>query len=73
MSEEIKACPFCGSDANYHEQIRTDGQCHYTVGFVCCNRIGCLCGTVDMIVDGHYGITTTKEDVIKIWNRRVQK
>ena len=71
LMEEIKSCPFCGSEAKYLEYQKMDGNISYTVGMVCCDSCGCGCRTRDVIIDGYYGATTTKEDVIKLWNRRV--
>lgn len=66
--ENLKSCPFCGnSNVKYKESYQSDGNCSYKVGFIVCD---CGIRTDDLIVDGYYGETTTKEDVYKIWNTR---
>lgn len=68
--ESIKSCPFCGSIAKYIEYQKQEGNLSHTVGLVCCDSAACGCRTRDVIVDGYYGVTTTKQDAIDIWNRR---
>lgn len=73
MSESlIKPCPFCGLQAKYIEHQKLDGPVHYTVGIVCCDSYSCGCRTRDVVVDGYYGGNNTKEDVINIWNTRME-
>lgn len=66
---DIKNCPFCGGEAIYKIDTEPDGYCHYTVGFIKCDKCGCQ--TPHLIIDGYYGATTKEEDVYKIWNKRV--
>lgn len=66
---ELKLCPFCGGEALLCEQSESDGQVSYKVAYVECDVCGCNTGSY--IIDGYYGATTTKEDAIKAWNRRV--
>ena len=72
-SDYIEFCPFCGNAAKYIEHEKMDGNVSYTAGLVCCDNAECGCRTQEVAVDGYYGTSTTKHDVIKIWNRRNQK
>lgn len=56
MSNELKPCPFCGSEAK--PVFR--GKCNY---IVCSNEMECWCGMTYP--------ASTKEEAIAIWNRRV--
>ena len=68
---ELKPCPFCGGRANFVTSRRMDGQCSFKRGEVCCSECGC--GTGGYIIDGYLGIETTEDEVVAIWNRRVDK
>lgn len=65
---EIKAYPFCGSEANIYNEWRDDHPCHYYVYVIKCE--GCGARTKDFINNGYYGECYTKEDVIAVWNNR---
>lgn len=56
MSNELKPCPFCGSEA---EPVFR-GKCNY---ITCSNVEECWCGMTCPV--------STKEEAIAIWNRRV--
>lgn len=56
MSNELKLCPFCGSEAK--PVFR--GNCNY---ITCSNAEECWCGMTCP--------ASTKEEAIAIWNRRV--
>ena len=66
---EIKPCPFCGGAAEYEIRREYDGNCGYEEGVVMCSECGI--STPGFIIDGYYGIRYTKEQIIDIWNRRV--
>ena len=57
MSEKLKPCPFCGSEANLYE-CRWLGITSY----------GVECTKCDAILEGY----STKEEAIKAWNKRAK-
>ena len=65
MSEELKPCPFCGSEARLLDEAdynyRKIGGEDYTVG---CKNPDCLVFVTDMDLVG------SKEDCIRLWNQR---
>lgn len=66
MTEELKPCPLCGSDAKYEQTSQVRGPWSYAglnaMGItVICTRCGCT------IPSGMY-----QEDVTKRWNRRAE-
>mgnify|MGYP002515793067 CR=1 FL=1 len=65
----LKPCPFCGSEAVFVTFNRMDGQCSYKCGAVCCSD--CACRTSEYVIDGYLGIETTEDDIVAIWNSRV--
>ena len=65
---ELKACPFCGSEAMLRVSREYTGNEGYDVAYVIC--LMCNARTTQVIVDGYFGATTTEEDVVKMWNRR---
>lgn len=58
MNNELKPCPFCGSEAK--PVFRDNLNCHYVT---CSNEEECWCGMTCPV--------STKEEAIAIWNRRV--
>jgi len=69
--EKLKKCPFCGSEVMCEQGQESDGSCHWTAGWVICKNDSCWVSTPRLIIDGFYGRKTTKQDVINIWNNRV--
>ena len=66
----IKPCPFCGCDKpKIKRNRRPDGSCSYEVIYIQCPE--CEAKTVERISDGYYGGTCTDQEIIELWNRRV--
>lgn len=57
MNEQLKKCPFCGSEADTAYNERFNYQ-------VFCTNDSCFMNTITM-----YGMAT-EEDAIEAWNRR---
>ena len=69
MSEELKACPFCGGEAHVHEKevignkLKAFNGSRYSIQ--CCKR-GCY-------LRDHYDVGYEyKRDAIREWNRRAK-
>ena len=64
MSEELKRCPFCGSNAAviYESGHYTDKEGSHMLWTVCCG----VCGV------SYDGLSIDYEEVRKKWNRRAE-
>lgn len=71
-NKKLKPCPFCGGEASLLRRYkRLDGGGWYKIAVVECDDCGSNGG--DYIVDGHFGASTSEQDAIDAWNRRVEK
>lgn len=65
--KKISEC-ICGSKAKFYKRRVSYARGEYSlVGWVECHKCGFSISP--RIIDGSYGIQTTADDVIEIWNR----
>lgn len=63
MSEELKPCPFCGGDAEFHTEKGVTGELY---GWVGCNRCDAMSCHIDL------RSMHQREHPIDAWNLRTQ-
>ena len=70
-NNELKNCPFCGSEATFYLEYERNGYPCYL--YIECNGCGCSsCGITEALYpeDGE-GMQNAQNKLINIWNRRV--
>lgn len=61
-NEELKPCPFCGSDATWTDGEAPNGD---TIFFIGCKQRGCIAYWYD-----NHNYFYSIENAIELWNRR---
>ena len=70
MSYKLLPCPFCGCAAEIVEERKCAGHGEFPkIGYVRCSI--CHASSGEVITDGFYGYTTTLQDAVELWNKRI--